>query len=269
MSSNTSNHVVESGIVANPLEKSLEEHDETTLGSSGILDSIVTSNSERSKELYESSSNRTSNKDAATESRNSVSDQSSSAFLRSTRTSQVFTFQKENRRSEKVMAELTINKLNIKSLGLIGRCQEISTLRTCFERLSGPKEEDDENHSHDSVSVPQNELVLISGYSGIGKSTLAQSVKKDVLAANGVYVEGKYKFTSIDEPYSGVAQAFGELCNKCKDYPPEVIDKITKKLSDTMQEEAEMLMGLIPEIGVFLGDDYLDKKTVGYDAGGS
>ena len=58
----------------------------------------------------------------------------------------------------------------------------------------------------------QNELILIKGYSGIGKSALARTLEND-MGASGIYVEGKYEFTSTDEPYSGVAQAFGRLCD--------------------------------------------------------
>jgi len=144
-----------------------------------------------------------------------------------------------------------IDKLDINSLGVIGRNHEISILTRCFRRLSNT---DDENDSHDKKSVPQNELLFISGYSGIGKSTLAQCIQKDVVVSTtrGVFVSGKYAFSSIDEPYSGVAQAFGELCNKLKEYcAPQVISRIGKTIRDSMQEEVEMLMGLIPELCIF------------------
>ncbi|CAJ1958992.1 unnamed protein product [Cylindrotheca closterium] len=155
-----------------------------------------------------------------------------------------------------------VNKLDVNSLGVIGRNQEISILRRCFQRLLSS---DDENDSCDKQSVSQNELVFISGFSGIGKSTLAQSLQPDVASIGGIYVEGKYAFSSIDEPYSGVAQAFGDLCSKFKSCAPEVISSIGKTIRDSMHEEANMLMELIPELCIFQHSE--DATTSTYYSG--
>ncbi|KAL3915820.1 MAG: hypothetical protein SGILL_005466, partial [Bacillariaceae sp.] len=73
----------------------------------------------------------------------------------------------------------------------------------------------------------------------------------------------KFEFTSMDEPYSGVAQAFGQLCNRLADTdtdddassPEETMTaKMSNVIMDTMKEEAGMLMRLIPEINIFFDE---------------
>lgn len=155
-------------------------------------------------------------------------------------------------------------KLNTTSLGVIGRDQEISTLRRCFERLTTL--DDDKDADDDSESFCQNELVFISGYSGSGKTSLAETLKEQVSSSNGVYVEGKYAFSSIDEPYTGIARAFGALCNKFNDCPPEVISEIGKTISASMEGEVEMLMGLVPELTIFREDSDTHATSVNNDA---
>jgi len=150
--------------------------------------------------------------------------------------------------------ELTINKLDLKSLGLIGRDQELSTLRSSFSRLR-PNQGETASPSDPNTEAKHKELVFIRGYSGIGKSTLAQSLRKDILSSEGAYVEGKYEFTSIDMPYFGLAQIFGGLCNKIKDSSSDVLAKVAWSINNAMKEEAEMLKDLlIPELCIFLNN---------------
>ncbi|CAJ1961251.1 unnamed protein product [Cylindrotheca closterium] len=169
---------------------------------------------------------------------------SRSSLRTSSRLSEVQIHETGNSRYERVLEELTINKLNISSLGVVGRNKEKWVLQNCFERLCQGK---DGEYVH--------ELVLIKGYSGIGKSVLARTIQKKVETSSGVYVEGKYEFTSTDEPYSGISQAFGKLCNKFKDCPSETRNKISSAIKENLREEAFMLMGMIPEISVFLDCD--------------
>ena len=83
----------------------------------------------------------------------------------------------------------------------------------------------------------------------------------------GVYIEGKYELNSTDEPCSGIAQAFGELCDTTDQLPSETIVEISNSIIDNMWEEAEMLMGLIPELDMFFCDSDKDVSNVGSDPG--
>eukprot|EP00980_Cylindrotheca_fusiformis_P013153 scaffold3327_cov61-Cylindrotheca_fusiformis.AAC.1 len=59
------------------------------------------------------------------------------------------------------------------------------------------------------------ELVFIKGYSGVGKSSLAKTLEKEINSRkDGIYVEGKFDFNASNEPCSGIASAFGEMCKR-------------------------------------------------------
>ncbi len=80
---------------------------------------------------------------------------------------------------------------------LYGRQQDIARLVSAFhEVLSGRRE-----------------IVLVSGYSGIGKSSLVQEILKPLAREKGYYIAGKYDQYNRDMPYSAILQAFeGLLC---------------------------------------------------------
>jgi DNA replication protein DnaC len=77
--------------------------------------------------------------------------------------------------------QLAINKLRYDSIGLMGRERETETLQSCFNRTT-------KNNEHG-----RKELILIKGYSGVGKSMLANSLEKSALdTENGIFVRGKF-----------------------------------------------------------------------------
>src|SRR5271157_3743665 len=75
---------------------------------------------------------------------------------------------------------------------LYGREREIETLLAAFDRVveSGPPE-----------------LVLVSGYSGVGKSSVVHELHK-ALVPRGLFASGKFDQLKRDIPYSTLAQAF-------------------------------------------------------------
>eukprot|EP00980_Cylindrotheca_fusiformis_P027443 scaffold20461_cov117-Cylindrotheca_fusiformis.AAC.6 len=107
-------------------------------------------------------------------------------------------------KNNSILSELTINKLNIKAMGLIGREREIESIST---------------QSLNQSDVPKELVFITSGYSGVGKSSLAKTLKDDVIGrtAGGIYVEGKFDSNANDEPYLGVASAFGQMCRRILD----------------------------------------------------
>ena len=79
---------------------------------------------------------------------------------------------------------------------LYGRDREIATLLSCFDRVV-------------KTGVP--ELVLVSGYSGIGKSSVVNELHKVLVPPRGLFASGKFDQYKRDIPYATLAQAFQSL----------------------------------------------------------
>ena len=79
---------------------------------------------------------------------------------------------------------------------LYGREREIDTLLAAFDRV---------------VANGTPELVLVSGYSGIGKSSVVNELHKVLVPPRGLFASGKFDQYKRDIPYATLAQAFQSL----------------------------------------------------------
>src|SRR4029077_15046456 len=79
---------------------------------------------------------------------------------------------------------------------LFRREREIDTLLASFDRV---------------VANGTPELVLVSGYSGIGKSSVVQELHKVLVSPRGLFASGKFDQYKRDIPYATLAQAFQSL----------------------------------------------------------
>src|SRR5205814_7458144 len=79
---------------------------------------------------------------------------------------------------------------------LYGRAREVAILLAGFERI---------------VQGGAPELVLVSGYSGIGKSAVVNELHKVLVPLRGLFASGKFDQYKRDIPYATLAQAFQGL----------------------------------------------------------
>ena len=76
---------------------------------------------------------------------------------------------------------------------LYGRGPEVDALLASFERV---------------VATGRQELVLVSGYSGIGKSSVVNELHKAIVQSRGIFISGKFEQHKGEIPYATLAQAF-------------------------------------------------------------
>ena len=79
---------------------------------------------------------------------------------------------------------------------LYGREREVEALLAAFDRV---------------VASGAPELVLVSGYSGIGKSSVVNELHKALVPARGLFASGKFDQYKRDIPYATLAQALQGL----------------------------------------------------------
>src|SRR5260370_13642440 len=79
---------------------------------------------------------------------------------------------------------------------LYGREREVGTLLAAFDRV---------------VKSGTPELVLVSGYSGIGKSSAVNELHKVLVLPRGLFASGKFDQFKRDIPYATLVQAFQSL----------------------------------------------------------
>src|SRR5258705_9180845 len=79
---------------------------------------------------------------------------------------------------------------------LYGREREMETLLAAFDRV---------------LKSGARELVLVSGYSGIGKSSVVNELHRALVPPRGLFASGKFEQYQRDIPYSTLAQAFQGL----------------------------------------------------------
>jgi predicted ATPase len=157
----------------------------------------------------------------------------------------------------RIVEELTINKLRFASIGLYGRDDEKLLLE---QKLKAMEPIAIEKRSSKLYSIKK-QLVLISGMSGTGKSSLAGTIQSKVASSPGVYLTGKFDlYVRFDTPYMGFVAACRELMDHISRFSAipskrqlylDIIHQIKEKLG----AELGILTHFLPPLNDLLGDD--------------
>src|SRR5215813_972182 len=122
---------------------------------------------------------------------------------------------------------------------LYGREREVETLLASFDRIV-------------NGSVP--ELVLVSGYSGIGKSSVVNELQHVLVAPRGLFASGKFDQYKRDIPYSTLAQAFQSLIRPLLAMSETELDKWRHDLRDALDQNGQLIVDLVPQLKLVIGE---------------
>ncbi len=122
---------------------------------------------------------------------------------------------------------------------LYGRAREIGILLAAFDRVV-------------KTGTPQ--LVLVSGYSGIGKSSVVNELHKVLVPRRGLFTSGKFDQFKRDIPYATLAQAFQGLIRPLLGKSEAELATWRDALQDALGANARLIVDLVPELRLIIGE---------------
>jgi PAS domain S-box-containing protein len=122
---------------------------------------------------------------------------------------------------------------------LYGREREIATLLAAFDRV---------------VNGGAPELVLVSGYSGIGKSSVVNELHKVLVPPRGLFASGKFDQYKRDIPYSTLAQAFQSLVRTLLGKSDTELSGWREALLEALGPNGRLIADIVPELKLIIGE---------------
>ncbi|CAN1209778.1 AAA family ATPase [Tumidithrix helvetica PCC 7403] len=120
---------------------------------------------------------------------------------------------------------------------LYGRSQEVQTLLTAFERVAN------------GVS----ELMLVAGFSGIGKTAIVNEVHKPIVRQRGYFIKGKFDQFNRNIPLSAFVQAFRDLMGQLLSESDTQLQQWQAKIRAALGENGQVIVEVIPELERIIG----------------
>jgi predicted ATPase len=125
---------------------------------------------------------------------------------------------------------------------LYGRAREIDTLLASFDRV-------------EAGGAP--ELVLVSGYSGVGKSSVVSELHKVLVSPRGLFASGKFDQYKRDIPYATLAQALQSLVRQLLARSEAELQIWRDHLRQALDPNGLLIVDLIPELKLIIGEQPL------------
>jgi PAS domain S-box-containing protein len=121
---------------------------------------------------------------------------------------------------------------------LYGREREIDALLGCFDRV---------------VANGTPELVLVSGYSGIGKSSVVNELHRALVPPHGLFASGKFDQYKRDIPYATLGQAFQSLVRSLLSQSEAELGRWRESLNEALGPNGQLIVNLVPELELVIG----------------
>ena len=121
---------------------------------------------------------------------------------------------------------------------LYGRAQEVTALLGAFQNV---------------VAIGTPEMVLVSGYSGIGKSSVVHELHKVLVPPRGLFAAGKFDQFMRDIPYATLAQAFQSLVRHILSKSETELQSWREALREALGAYGRLIVDLIPELELVVG----------------
>ncbi|BAY11537.1 trifunctional serine/threonine-protein kinase/ATP-binding protein/sensor histidine kinase [Calothrix sp. NIES-2098] len=148
----------------------------------------------------------------------------------------------ENLKTTGQIINFTPGRLDVLSQLLIpqklyGRETQVNLLLDAFER----------------ASQGGCELILVSGYSGIGKSSVVNEVNKPITRAKGFFISGKFDQFQRSMPYASLIQAFSGLMRQLLTENVTKLEDWRKKILAAVGSNGQVIIDVIPEVELIVG----------------
>jgi PAS domain S-box-containing protein len=146
--------------------------------------------------------------------------------------------------AQRRIGDFTLGEHDLPNLLLIpeklyGRQREVETLLAAFDRV---------------VNDGAPELVLVSGYSGIGKSSVVSELQPVLVRSGGLFAAGKFDQYKRDIPYSTLAQAFQNLVRPLLAKSDVELGVWREALREALGPNGQLMVDLVPELQLIIGE---------------
>ncbi|MEM1393019.1 MAG: AAA family ATPase [Cyanobacteria bacterium P01_H01_bin.150] len=120
---------------------------------------------------------------------------------------------------------------------LYGRENQINQLLDAFER----------------ISKGNRELILVSGYSGIGKSSVVYEVNKPITQKRGYFISGKFDQFKRNIPYASLIQALSSLMQQLLTESTAQLEQWRNKILAAVGTNGQVIIDVISEVELIIG----------------
>ncbi|MDM9581322.1 AAA family ATPase [Nostoc sp. GT001] len=120
---------------------------------------------------------------------------------------------------------------------LYGRQAEVESLLDAFER----------------VSQGSTEIILVAGFSGIGKTAVVNEVHKPIVRQRGYFIKGKFDQFQRNIPFSAFVQAFRDLIGQLLSETDAQFEQWKRKILSALGENGQVMIEVIPELESMIG----------------
>ncbi|MBC1220544.1 AAA family ATPase [Nostoc sp. UCD121] len=120
---------------------------------------------------------------------------------------------------------------------LYGRQGEVETLLAAFKR----------------VTEGATEMILVAGFSGIGKTAVVNEVHKPIVRQRSYFIKGKFDQFQRDIPLSGLVQAFRDLIGQLLSETDAQIQQWKAKILRELGKQTQVIIDVIPELEQIVG----------------
>ncbi|HEY9735527.1 MAG TPA: EAL domain-containing protein [Trichocoleus sp.] len=124
---------------------------------------------------------------------------------------------------------------------LYGRQTEVTALLQAFERVA--------NAGAEGAS----ELVLVTGYAGVGKTAVVNEVHKPILRQRGYFIQGKFDQLNRSTPFSALVQAFRSLVEQLLGEPAPQLQQWRSRILAALGSSGQVIVEVIPELEHLIG----------------
>ncbi|MCY1020391.1 trifunctional serine/threonine-protein kinase/ATP-binding protein/sensor histidine kinase [Pyxidicoccus sp. MSG2] len=121
---------------------------------------------------------------------------------------------------------------------LYGRKEEAAILMSTFERVASGRAE----------------MLLVAGYSGVGKSALVHEVHRPIVEKRGYFISGKFDQLQRDIPYHSLIQAFQGLVRQLLSEPEARLQAWRERLRAALGPNGSVITDVIREVELILGE---------------
>ncbi|HEY9848750.1 MAG TPA: AAA family ATPase [Leptolyngbyaceae cyanobacterium] len=138
---------------------------------------------------------------------------------------------------------------------LYGREKEVEILLAAFERVAGEIQNSKFKiqKGNDENVQSKIEMMLVAGYSGVGKSALVQEIYKPITEKRGYFIAGKFDQFQRNIPYSAIVSALRGLVGQLLTESEAELAVWREKLLAAFGTNGQVIIDVIPEVELIVG----------------